>query len=554
MWSAATATPRSALLRLEGVALAIAGLGIAMLAACGDATASGPRGSIEFGSSNSVYREVILEAACDVGDDPFLSEATCEKVATSDLPPAAGVDDDHERGDADPAPGGETEGDVAAQLLAYDGDQRNLYSVSSAVICDGDQLIAALTSDEELAAAWAGAQSIELDEIADFIQSLTPVVLTRDTRLTNHGYRDGAFHPKQSILQAGDPVLVDEFGQPRVRCACGNPLALPAPLAEDATLRGDPWDGFQPDNVVAINPTDVPLDGLDVLDLATGDTRQLPLGGMTSSPRWADIAQAAIPDICGHGPGTLVDGELPGIEPGRGWFKLLPDRPESGGSSVAYDLPADDQLLTAAIVSCYQGGVAWPNPIVFFGTDSTYVTTTWLDGEVIDWKSLDLDGPAREAIAVIYVEGDQLIVEVDTYVPSDPRCCPNGGVHRIALRIVDAEVVVDSVALAVNPPPEGGLTCETARGDIDAMGRLVTEAINAGDPSLLDSCSTPDGRTALANGMWLAPAEFHGCDRSATGEPNFECSVHTSDGWTQVILFDLDAQNLIDFGFGGGGM
>jgi hypothetical protein len=40
------------------------------------------------------------------------------------------------------------------------------------------------------------------------------VILQRDTRVTNHGFRNGRATPTQSILQAGTAVLVDEYGVP----------------------------------------------------------------------------------------------------------------------------------------------------------------------------------------------------------------------------------------------------------------------------------------------------------------------------------------------------
>ncbi|MGH3907098.1 MAG: DUF6777 domain-containing protein, partial [Pseudonocardiaceae bacterium] len=42
-----------------------------------------------------------------------------------------------------------------------------------------------------------------------------------DTRVTNHGYRDGKATDRQAVLQAGTAVLVDEKGRPRVKCGCG---------------------------------------------------------------------------------------------------------------------------------------------------------------------------------------------------------------------------------------------------------------------------------------------------------------------------------------------
>jgi len=106
-------------------------------------------------------------------------------------------------------------------------DEVGLYGGSLEQTCDPELLIAYLESEPEKAAAWAGVQGINVDLIPEFIRSLIPAILQVDTRVTNHGFSDGAATPRQSILPAGTAVLVDDSGQPRVRCYCGNPLREP---------------------------------------------------------------------------------------------------------------------------------------------------------------------------------------------------------------------------------------------------------------------------------------------------------------------------------------
>ena len=86
---------------------------------------------------------------------------------------------------------------------------------------------------------------------------LTPVTLTRDTRVTNHGYRNGRPTPRQSVLQAGSAVLVDRYGVPRARCGCGNPLIPPARVRVRPTYVGPPWPGWNPINVVVVTQVTV---------------------------------------------------------------------------------------------------------------------------------------------------------------------------------------------------------------------------------------------------------------------------------------------------------
>ena len=72
--------------------------------------------------------------------------------------------------------------------------------------------------------------------IGAYVDSLTPVVLTDDTLVTNHGYRDGHATTLPAVLQAGTAVMVDTLGVPRVKCNCGNPLTPPELV--EATLHG----------------------------------------------------------------------------------------------------------------------------------------------------------------------------------------------------------------------------------------------------------------------------------------------------------------------------
>lgn len=147
------------------------------------------------------------------------------------------------------------------------GNQPGLFGGSrDTAVCNVDQLVAFLTDPDNAAkaSAWADTLGIEVDEIENYIRDLTAVRLRFDTRVTNHGFRDGRSTPFQSILEAGTAVLVDKQGVPRVKCNCGNPLVEPAPLGDvsrdDAhdveELAENPeaaWDGFDPAEVVTVD-------------------------------------------------------------------------------------------------------------------------------------------------------------------------------------------------------------------------------------------------------------------------------------------------------------
>ena len=82
-------------------------------------------------------------------------------------------------------------------------------------------------------------------------QTLSPVVLTQDTRVTDHGFDSGQPRPFQSVLQTGTAVLIDDRGVPRVRCACGNPLAEPQ-SATKQEFTGAAWKTFKKTSLVTV--------------------------------------------------------------------------------------------------------------------------------------------------------------------------------------------------------------------------------------------------------------------------------------------------------------
>src|SRR6202035_2393805 len=96
--------------------------------------------------------------------------------------------------------------------------------------------------------------SLTTAQIPDYVKELTPVILREDTRVTNHGFLNGGPTTLQSVLQAGTAVMVDAYGVPRVRCACGNPLSPPIPVPEAPSYTGAAWPGFSPPMVVVIVP------------------------------------------------------------------------------------------------------------------------------------------------------------------------------------------------------------------------------------------------------------------------------------------------------------
>ena len=135
---------------------------------------------------------------------------------------------------------------------------------------------AALNADPTF--KWSGGTQIQPSQLRDYFAELTPLMLTRDTRVTNHGYRNGKPTPRQSVLQAGQMVLVDRYGVPRVRCECGNPLTPPKPVKKTPRYTGPRWPDFDPTVIIVIQPTTVIIEIFVVIDIYTGQIFDRPPG------------------------------------------------------------------------------------------------------------------------------------------------------------------------------------------------------------------------------------------------------------------------------------
>jgi hypothetical protein len=176
-------------------------------------------------------------------------------------------------------------------VISYTGDTPALYGGSkSRQLADKEGQLRFLEQNPDKAAAfcealnndptlrWSGGTKVQPSQLRDYFAELTPVMLTRDTRVTNHGYRDGRPTPRQSVLQAGQMVLVDAYGVPRVRCECGNPLAPPRPVPTTPRYTGPRWPDFDPTVIVVVQQTTVVIEQIILVDINTGETFVRPPG------------------------------------------------------------------------------------------------------------------------------------------------------------------------------------------------------------------------------------------------------------------------------------
>ncbi|POX51293.1 hypothetical protein C3489_20130 [Streptomyces sp. Ru71] len=190
------------------------------------------------GGGSGTHGEVFLQAAGKTGPDPF----TPSTATDSSVPPVS------------PAPASASA--PVNAVRGVDGSAPGLYGgTRERSACDVERQIRYLTAEPEKNRAFAAVAGVPPAQVPAYLRSLTPVQLRMDTRVTNHGYHEGAATSYQAVLQAGTAVLVDAHGSPSVRCACGNPLTPPVAQQGTVVRTGDSWPGYNPSNVVAVAPS-----------------------------------------------------------------------------------------------------------------------------------------------------------------------------------------------------------------------------------------------------------------------------------------------------------
>ncbi|GGT29823.1 DUF6777 domain-containing protein [Streptomyces purpureus] len=182
--------------------------------------------------------EVFLEAAAAEGSDPYTKSTVDENAVPQSPAPIPS-----------PTQGGtNTTRGVTGSSPGLYGGTRNVAS------CDVERQVGYLDAEPAKKASFASVLGLQPDAVAGYLRGLTPVQLRYDTRVTNHGYRDGRANAYQAVLQAGTAVLVDSRGVPRVRCACGNPLKEPVAQANPQP-KGAAWPAYRPAGTVFVRPS-----------------------------------------------------------------------------------------------------------------------------------------------------------------------------------------------------------------------------------------------------------------------------------------------------------
>ncbi|MFI6335832.1 DUF6777 domain-containing protein [Streptomyces sp. NPDC050535] len=209
-------------------------------------------------TSDGAGGELFLEPVAARGTDPFTDP-------TATPPPVTRMPQPAPTGNAS-APTGSAPAWRSARSLS--GSTPGLYSGVHAVgSCDVEKQIGLLTADRTRAQAFARTAGVSRASVPGYLRGLTSVELRADTRVTNHGFSDGRAAGRQSVLQAGTAVLVDNRGVPRVRCGCGNPLKPPVESGRTTDTHGQAWSGYRTAEAVVVTPAPTVITNITIINI-----------------------------------------------------------------------------------------------------------------------------------------------------------------------------------------------------------------------------------------------------------------------------------------------
>ncbi|MFI9202387.1 DUF6777 domain-containing protein [Streptomyces sp. NPDC053048] len=227
-----------------------------------------------FRQGNGGNGEVVLQSAAADGRDPFTQSSAKGGGSTT------------------PAP---VEGGSSANR-SIPGSKPGLYAgTRNKASCDVERQIGLLNQDQAKARAFAATAGVETGQLASYLRGLTSLNLRYDTRVTNHGFKDGEVSSFQSVLQTGTAVLVDDRGVPRVRCACGNPLKPPVAVKGNPKAKGDTWPDYRSSDVVVVQPADAVMESFVVYDPATKEWFERPVGTDGEDDRAVGAPKGGVP-------------------------------------------------------------------------------------------------------------------------------------------------------------------------------------------------------------------------------------------------------------------
>lgn len=163
--------------------------------------------------------------------------------------------------------------------------------------CNKDQLVSYLQANPDKAGPWAQTLGITPAQIPTYVGALTPVLLRSDTVVTNHGFENGKITTMPAVLQAGTAVLVNQYGQPVVKCYCGNPLTAPPPQLSKVKYTGATWPGFQPGAITVVQASTTVINNYTLVDVTTNQTfvRVAGTSGSADTPSNVPVPEVLTP-------------------------------------------------------------------------------------------------------------------------------------------------------------------------------------------------------------------------------------------------------------------
>jgi hypothetical protein len=357
--------------------------------------------------------EVFLEPVAFAGQDPWTDSVDTHDQATTTTEPVI----------ATTAPPRTVR---TAATRSVGGAWPGLYGGTRNIgTCDKAQLVSFLQANPAKAQAWAGVLGIRVADIPAYVDRLTPVILQRDTRVTNHGFRDGGATRIQSVLQAGTAVLVDESGVPRVKCNCGNPLTEPAAVPGTPRYTGTRWPTFSPANVIRVT-VDVQVSVFVLVDVQGGDPITRPAG-----TDGAEDGEITVDDLC----------------------DLFPDDPDCAGSGRPPGGGTEPELGTGDVqVTLRWGSAADLDLAVTDPTGSTvdFETRTSATGGSLDVDSnAACDGTTSSGVENVFWPEGQAPDGVYTATVTHYDSCGAGGPQSFELtfRIAGSAVALQPASI-----------------------------------------------------------------------------------------------------------
>lgn len=382
-------------------------------------------------------QQLVLAPLDEAGDDPFTAS-----VATADVDQLRAF-----------AANYQTPQNLDAGLAAkkVSGGDEGLYGGDSTqAVCNAAALLKELDADPAKASAWAKAQGIDVAEIDTYIAGLTPAVLSYDTLVTNHSWRSGSLHAFQAVLQAGTPVLVDAYGTPRTRCACGNPLLPPETSATTTETIGTPWVGYDDSNLRVVEPTIVPQQQIVLVDIETGGPITVPVGSQTAAGSGTPITEDFLrnatlpPGTCASwvpdapDPLKMTNGSVPGIPAGFGFIGVG----DADGSLAIGGLDGDQVDDGVAVVGCNGGGNGFSEEVL------VYVAATPDAPIRVEYEDVVPTASFAPVVETVSIVGERLRMRWLVFTDRDAHCCPSRPVEGV-FRIADGTATLES---SIEPP------------------------------------------------------------------------------------------------------